>query len=214
MSKKKKNVKKEEVVIREEDVIMDPDMAVELSEATEDSETTNSQTEEEELGIDLTTKHQEYKKHALKHDDIFKGKKQVKKENEEEEEEDNYNERIAIDPGLNIYEEQQNNADYHRLNRLKEEVKKILETETDLDFSKNRRKPGPSDFNQYYSIIKNSLDTTVYSNVEIFVELSYYFSDNLYNMFKMLNQKDGAEIIKELREYMKVNKKLKDVDFL
>lgn len=213
MGKKKKTVEKEKVEpLNIEESSMDVDMAIELSEVG--STESESPSEEEELGIDLTTKHQEYKKHALKHDDIFKGKKHVKKEDEEEEEDDNYNERIAIDPGLNIYEEQQNNADYHRLNRLKEEVKKILETETDLDFTKNRRKPGPSDFNQYYSIIKNSLDTTVYSNVEIFVELSYYFSDNLYNMFKMLNQKDGAEIIKELREYMKVNKKLKDVDFL
>jgi hypothetical protein len=194
-----------------DEVEVDPDMAAELAEEIVESEPTVS--DEEALGIDLTSKHQEYKKHALKHDDIFKGKKVIKKE-EDEEEEDYFNEKIVIDPGLVVHEEAHDNANYHRLKKLKEEVHKILEHNTDLDFTKNRRKPGPSDFNKYYSIVKNLVDTTVYTKCEIFVELSYYFSDNLYNMFKMLNKKDGAEIVKELRTYMKMNKKLDDVDFL
>jgi len=206
MAKKQKN-KKEEL---EENLEREPDMDLELSE---EIVVESTEEEGEDIGIDLTSKHQEYKKHSLKHDDIFKGKKQPKKEDEEEEDEF-YSDRIEIDPGLNLHEESQNNADYHRLKALKEEVKRILETETDLDFTRNRRKPGPSDFNKYYSLMKNRLDVAIYSRVEIFVELSYYFSDNLYNMFKMLNQKDGAEIIKELRAYMKVDKKLNDIDFL
>jgi len=208
-TKGKKPVKnKKETVLEEVDV--DPDMAAELAEDVESEPVVS---DEEALGIDLTSKHQEYKKHALKHDDIFKGKKVIKKEDEEEEE-DFYNDKIVIDPGLVAHEEAYDNANYHRLKKLKEEVHKILENNTDLDFTKNRRKPGPSDFNKYYSIVKSLLDTTVYTKCEIFVELSYYFSDNLYNMFKMLNKKDGAEIVKELRTYMKMNKKLDDVDFL
>lgn len=190
---------------------VDPDMAVELADVDAAEPEVS---EEDALGVnDLTSKHQEYKKHALKHDDIFKGKKVIKKEDEEEDE-DHYNDKIVIDPGLVAHEEAYDNANYHRLKKLKEEVHKILVHNTDLDFTKNRRKPGPSDFNKFYSIVKNKLDTTIYTKCEIFVELSYYFSDNLYNMFKMLNKKDGAEIVKELRTYMKMNKKLDDVDFL
>ena len=196
-----------DVDIEIEPTEVDPDMAAELAEVEPEVVV------DEEESADDTSKHQEYKKHALKHDDIFKGKKVTKKEDEEDDE-DYYNEKIVIDPGLVAHEEAYDNANYHRLKRLKEEIHKILQHNTDLDFTKNRRKPGPSDFNKFYSIVKNMVDTAIFTKCEIFVELSYYFSDNLYNMFKMLNKKDGAEIVKELKSYMKMNKKLDDVDFL
>lgn len=177
---------------------------------------------EEDLEIDTDVKEEKtdsnesFRKHALKHDDIFKGKKQKKsiEEDEYDTEDDYTNDKIIIDPGLSIHEEATNNADYQRMKQLKSEVYRILLNLTNLDFSKNRRKPGPSDFNKFYAIVKNNLDVSMYSKCEIFVELCYYFSDNLYNMFKMLNKKDGAEIVKELRVYMKMNKKLDTVDFL
>lgn len=211
---KTKSVVFSEVEVDDTEVVeaseVDPDMAAELSEVEPEVETTS---DEESTDVDTESKHQEYKKHALKHDDIFKGKKVIKKEDEDEDE-DYYNEKIVIDPGLVAHEEAYDNANYHRLKRLKEEIHKILRHNTDLDFTKNRRKPGPSDFNKFYSLVKNKVDTAIFTKCEIFVELSYYFSDNLYNMFKMLNKKDGAEIVKELKTYMKMNKKLDDVDFL
>ena len=39
-----------------------------------------------------------------------------------------------------------------------------------------------------------------YTQSEIFVELSYYFTDNIFNMYKLLDKKYATSIIKELRE--------------
>ena len=52
-----------------------------------------------------------------------------------------------------------------------------------------------------------------FSRSEIFVELSYYFSDNLFNMFKLLDKSSSAAIISELMTKYKVSH-IKSVDFL
>ena len=39
-----------------------------------------------------------------------------------------------------------------------------------------------------------------YTKSEIFVELAYYFTDNIFNMYKLLDKKYATAIIKELRE--------------
>ena len=212
MKKKKKVVEEEifdevestEVSDVETDVEVDPDMLVELEEI-------EIETEEPSEDIDESaSKHKGFKKHSLKYDSIFKGKKT----DEEEEAPVSYNDKIAIDPGTEFWQESFENDDYHRLKGLREKVYKILVEHTDLNFKKNRRKPGPVDFNSYYNVVKQHIDDKAFSCSEIFVELAYYFSDNLFNMFKLLDKRSGAEIIRELKASKRINSKLDDIDFI
>jgi hypothetical protein len=39
-----------------------------------------------------------------------------------------------------------------------------------------------------------------YTKSEIFVELAYYFTDNMFNMFKLLDKEYATQIIIELKE--------------
>ena len=39
-----------------------------------------------------------------------------------------------------------------------------------------------------------------YSKSEIFVELSFYFTDNIFNMFKLLDKEYATRIIVELKQ--------------
>jgi hypothetical protein len=66
----------------------------------------------------------------------------------------------------------------------------------------NRRKPSKSDFNYFYYLLKTNLQQEKFSNIEIFNELSVYFSDNLFNMFKLLDNKWRNMIISELQEHI------------
>ncbi len=53
----------------------------------------------------------------------------------------------------------------------------------------NRRKPSKSDFNHYYFLLKTHLKDESFTNIELFNELAIYFSDNIFNMFKLLDNK-------------------------
>jgi hypothetical protein len=50
-----------------------------------------------------------------------------------------------------------------------------------------------------------------FTNVELFNELSVYFSDNLFNMFKLLDNKWRNLIISELQEHIGKNANSKDI---
>jgi len=100
--------------------------------------------------------------------------------------------------------------DSRRLNELKELVHSILQEKTDINILNNRRKPSKTNFNIYYTILAKELVGLKYSYSEILVELSYYFSDNLFNMFKMLDKKWGTIILNELQEKYDIN--LDDMD--
>ena len=39
-----------------------------------------------------------------------------------------------------------------------------------------------------------------YTKSEIFVELAYYFTDNIFNMYKLLDKKYAIGIIEELKD--------------
>jgi hypothetical protein len=81
-----------------------------------------------------------------------------------------------------------------------------------LDFKQNRRKPNKETFNNYYNLLLKELGFR-YTKSEIFVELSYYFTDNIFNMFKLLDKKPATIIIKELMQkgYLK---NINGIDFL
>lgn len=159
------------------------------------------------------SKHKEYKKHSLKHDSIFKGKKDDK-----DQEESYINESIStgidLDPTSSVWAESRQSQDHLRKQKLTEELYKIIKNQIGIDPSKSRRKPGPGDFNLNFQIIKEKLKSFNFTTCELFVEYAQYFSDNLASMFKMLDKKEAMVIIKELEEYRNVGKQLDDIDFV
>ena len=138
-----------------------------------------------------TNKHREQGKHQLPRDTIFKGKLEEKSFENKEDNLDNND--IS-----NIFDVQYNDTeDYLNQNNLTKDVYNILNDKTKLDFKQNRRKPNKEVFNNYYNLLIKELGYK-YTKSEIFVELSYYFTDNIFNMFKLLDKKPANAIIKEL----------------
>jgi len=156
-------------------------------------------------------------KHSLKHDSIFKGKKQISSIDDSDYESEyiikNAGGSLDIkDDGLD-FEESRSNIDYFRDTRLKVEIKKILEEFTDINFTANRRKPSKSDFNAYFALLIKDLSQYGYTKTEIFIELSGYFSDNSWNMFCLLETKYSNVIISELKEKFGISD-MNKIDFL
>ena len=171
---------------------------------------------EENVDFDLiyrlnTNKHRQEGKHTLQRDTIFKGKLEEKIESNE----DGYAGIDMIhsdtfklfDVEFDTYTD-----DYLNQNNLTKDVFNILETKTNLDFRQNRRKPNKETFNNYYNLLLKELGFR-YTKSEIFVELSYYFTDNIFNMFKLLDKRPATIIIKELMQkgYLK---NINGIDFL
>lgn len=142
-------------------------------------------------------------KHSLTYDTIFKGKKNVVVE------EDAFTtEHIIKNAGGSLdindneieFEESRNSIDSYREIRLKHEINILLKNNTDINFTANRRKPAKTDFNAYFSILLKDLIQYGYTRTEIFIELSGYFSDNIWNMFLLLDKQYSNIIIKELKD--------------
>jgi hypothetical protein len=151
----------------------------------------------------VLSKHKIQGKHSLKYDSIFKGKK------DDPIDEDGldgmsmyYKESIEVDKSSNYYFESIDNEQYIRSKLVKERVYSILSQNTDLNFLNNRRKPSRVDFNNYYTLLRNDLQSESFTNVELFNELSVYFSDNLFNMFKLLDNKWRNLVISELQDHI------------
>lgn len=184
--------------------------------------------DEDDLNLDITpeveksnesdedivlSKHKIEGKHSLKYDSIFKGKK------EEAVDEDDtsdlfsgyYKETIEVDKGSNYHFESIDNELYIRTKLVKERVYFVLGEHTAISFLNNRRKPSRVDFNNYYSLLKTHLKDESFTNVELFNELSVYFSDNLFNMFKLLDNKWRNLIINELQDHIGKNINSKDI---
>ena len=161
----------------------------------------------------VLSKHKMEGKHSLKYDSIFKGKK------EEAVDEDDttdlfsgyYKETIEVERGSNYHFESIDNELYVRSKLVKERVYAILGEHTSINFLNNRRKPSRVDFNNYYSLLKVNLKEESFTNVELFNELSVYFSDNLFNMFKLLDNKWRNMVINELQDHIGKNFNSKDI---
>jgi hypothetical protein len=150
-------------------------------------------------------KHKIPGKHKLKYDSIFKGKQ------DEEEDTNEYTishrtEGFEIDRGSSEWNATYEFEEYVRLKNLKQDIYNIITSKTDINLKANRRKPGRNDFNLYYELLMENLDMTIYSHSEVFIELSYYFSENELNMFKLLDQKWGTKIVKELSTKYNISK--------
>ena len=182
----------------------DEDLSEEESEASDDDESS------EEADDVVLSKHKIQGKHSLKYDSIFKGKKE---DITEEDDVNTYyhNDKFEVDRGSVFYSESYENESYSRLKRVKERVYEVLSTKTNLNFLNNRRKPSRVDFNNYYLLLTIELDSERFTNVELFNELAVYFSDNLFNMFKLLDNKWRNLIIIELQDHIGKNTNSKEI---
>ena len=172
----------------------------------------NKEVDGEENEIVLS-KHKIEGKHTLKYDSIFKGKKE---DPLDENDPDGYTglyykESIEVDKSSNYYFESIDNETYIRAKLVKEKVYAVLNDKTSLNFLNNRRKPSRVDFNNYYSLLKDHLTDESFTNIELFNELSVYFSDNLFNMFKLLDNKWRNLIINELQDHIGKNISSKEI---
>jgi hypothetical protein len=190
----------EVIEIDDDDLVFD--IKDEFIEEDEDDEDDSIDIVKDEPDSDIVlSKHTIEGKHSLKYDSIFKGKKE---ENNENEDFDTmfFNERFEVDKASNYWFESIDNENYTKEKRVKEKVYEVLSSHTDINFLSNRRKPSRVDFNQYYYLLKTHLKKENFTNIELFNELSVYFSDNLFNMFKLLDNKWRNMIIIELQDHI------------
>lgn len=176
-----------------EDIVIDDD---DVDDETEES------LEQAKKSVRKPTRSKLIGKHSLAHDSIFKGKK-INHDEEYDESEyiiKNAGGSLDINEDMLDFEESRDSIQYYRETRLKAEIKKVLEEFTDINFLANRRKPSKSDFNAYFALLIKELVKFGYTRTEIFIELSGYFSDNIWNMFLLLENKYSNIIIAELKE--------------
>jgi hypothetical protein len=195
-----------DIVIEIDDDILDDIIATvveddEIKLEFDDTDVSSDSIEDDEDII--MSKHKIQGKHSLKYDSIFKGKKEDPLSDEEFDTMTSfYNENFEVDKGSLYWFESIDNENYVKEKRIKEKVYEVLSSNTDLNFLNNRRKPSKSDFNNYYFLIKSNLKDENFSNTELFNELAVYFSDNLFNMFKLLDNKWRNLIIIELEDHI------------
>lgn len=144
-----------------------------------------------------TNKHRQEGKHKLKRDTLFKGKEERKGKEFEEDSTDGNTDYTDI---VNFFKHESDSyEEYLEQNNLTKDVHDILSDKTNIDFTQNRRKPNKETFNKYYNILLKELGFQ-YTKSEIFVTLSYYFTDNIFNMFKLLDKVPATIILKELKK--------------
>lgn len=162
------------------------------------------------------SKHKEVGKHALKYDSIFKGKKDDGNLDEYIIESASKNNSFDPDTSSSYSFERESPTEYVRLKQLKSDLYEIIVNDIKLNIKNSRRKPSRVDFNKYYSILVDKLDMGTFSYSEVFIEFAYYFSDNIENMFKLLDKKWGGKIAQELQKKGNIRgaKNLEDIDFL
>jgi len=195
------------VVPEDEDNI---DIVIEVSDDEYFSEEESTEESTEETDDVVLSKHKIQGKHSLKYDSIFKGKKEDLTE-EDEVNSHYHNDKFEVDRGSVFYSESYDNESYLRHKKVKERVYEVLLSKTTLNFLNNRRKPSRVDFNNYYLLLTVELGSERFTNVELFNELAVYFSDNLFNMFKLLDNKWRNLIIVELQDHIGKNTNSKEI---
>jgi hypothetical protein len=188
-------------ILEDEDEDIDIDILIEIDE--DDLDISDKEEEKNEENDIVLSKHKLEGKHSLKYDSIFKGKKE---DPLDEDDLDGFalyhKESIEVDKSSNYYFESIDNESYVRTKLVKERVYAVLSENTELNFMNNRRKPSKVDFNQYFNLIKSKLENESFTNIELFNELAVYFSDNLFNMLKLLDNKWRNQIFKELQDHV------------
>lgn len=190
----------------------DMDIAIEIDEddlKLTDDDQPKVESSEEDI---VLSKHKQEGKHSLKYDSIFKGKKDDPLDEDGMDNISSYHkDTIEVDKSSNYYFESIDNEKYVRTKLVKERVYVVLTEHTSINFLNNRRKPSRNDFNQYFSLLKTHLVEESFTNIELFTELAVYFSDNLFNMFKLLDNRWRNMVISELQEHIGKNSNSKDI---
>jgi hypothetical protein len=191
----------------------DLDLVIEIDDDDLNLNETVETVETENVDDIILSKHKIEGKHSLKYDSIFKGKKEDPVDDEESLDgfSGYYKDTIEVDKSSSYHTESIDNETYIRQKLVKEKVYQVLKENTSINFLNNRRKPSRVDFNEYYSLLKRSLVGESFTNIELFNELSVYFSDNLFNMFKLLDNQWRNLIINELQEHIGKNKNSKEI---
>jgi hypothetical protein len=197
----------------DDDDDVDIDILIEIDEDDLELLDKEEEKKDEDSENDIVlSKHKLEGKHSLKYDSIFKGKKE---DPLDEDDMDGFalyhKESIEVDKSSNYYFESIDNEAYVRTKLVKEKVYLVLSENTSLNFLNNRRKPSRVDFNEYFNLLKKHLDSESFTNIELFNELAVYFSDNLFNMFKLLDNKWRNQIINELQEHIGKTSNSKEV---
>jgi len=197
----------------DDDDDIDIDILIEIDEDDLDLLDKEEEKKDDDTENDIVlSKHKLEGKHSLKYDSIFKGKKE---DPLDEDDMDGFalyhKESIEVDKSSNYYFESIDNEAYVRTKLVKEKVYSVLSENTSLNFLNNRRKPSRVDFNEYFNLLKKHLDSESFTNIELFNELAVYFSDNLFNMFKLLDNKWRNQIINELQEHIGKTSNSKEV---
>ena len=200
-----------------EDVIIDEEFGDgDIVESVECDEDDDIDTEEDVMFKFNTNNHKLEGKHSLTRDTIFKGKLDDNSEQSEYyigTQEENYSyDGLPIEVGSNYEFESKYHEEYVGRLNLSRDVFDLLTEKTELDFSSNRRKPNKQAFNDYYKMLLDNIGKE-YTKSEIFVELSYYFTDNIFNMFKLLDKEYATQIIVELKQSGYLNN-LNNINFI
>lgn len=150
--------------------------------------------------------------HKLKRDVIFKGKLTPSEYAEE-----NYtlvpntNTMFSYEPSTSRYEEFNNSIDYQQNRVMKLEVYDIMMS-FGIDPNSSRRMPGYDDAKKWFTYLYENIKTHR-SVCELFIEFSYYFTEQHLNLLKRIDSEHRNIIMAELQEYKK--NKFKDIpDFL
>ena len=206
MGRKKKIIanKKEDSIVND-DIYSDMDGDYNIESIEEEFDNIEEFGEEDDAN---TSKHKISGVHSLKYDSIFKGKKDVTSD------ENSYiinsayrNDNYDIDSNSDFWGESNDNEHYVKAKNVKDSVYRILTEKLKLSFFDEfgdptpRRKVAKTTFNNYYYILKAELEKERFSNVELFLELSAYFSDNYLTMLELLDIKWRILIIEELKQY-------------
>ena len=188
-----------------EEFILDDDINDDIDEA--DNIDSDDDEEDDVNDSDImfqfnTNNHKLEGKHSLTRDTIFKGKAEDNVQESEyySSQDDNFSiDGLPIEIGSNYEFESKYHEEYIGRLNLSRDVFDLLSEKTELDFSSNRRKPNRQAFNDYYKMLLDNIGRD-YTKSEIFVELSYYFTDNIFNMFKLLDKEYATQIIVELKQ--------------
>jgi len=206
MSEKIRNLDEDDENILDEENVIES-FGIILDDDVDDDEVVIIDEEQGETDFDIlfknnVNKHKSDGKHSLKRDTIFKGK--VEESLTEYDDtlisniDNGENNSYKIQTGSIFEQESRYHQDYLTQKNLAKDVFDLLTGKTELDFTQNRRKPNRQTFNTYYKMLLEELEGR-YSKSEIFVELSYYFTNNIFNMFKLLDKKYATSIIIELQ---------------
>lgn len=189
------------------------DIVIEIDEEDLDiTDLDTNKSDEESPEEIILSKHKIEGKHSLKYDSIFKGKKEDPVDEDSLDGFSSYfKETIEVDKSSSYHTESMDNETYIRSKLVKERVYDILKQYTEINFLNNRRKPSRVDFNEYFGLLKTHLIKESFTNIELFNELAVYFSDNLFNMFKLLDNNWRNLIISELQDHIGKNSNSKEI---